>query len=295
MRIATAAYPITWLSSWQEYYEKLERWVDEAAAEGAQFLVFPEYASMEISSLAGEKMAAEMDTALSSVSDAFDRICEAHAKLAKKYGVYILSGSAPVWDQGRYVNRLGIFNPSGDYIFQDKQIMTRFEREEWSVENGNPLNVIETELGRFGVLICYDSEFPKLGRALKDVDVLLVPSCTEAWHGYWRVRIGAMARALENQCVSVMASLISNEPRLNGVDQATGTGGVFGPPDRGFPADGVMAIGEMGKPGWTYCDIDLNAIKEVRKDGVVLNRTHWAEQDVRDLSVPVVTVPTEST
>jgi predicted amidohydrolase len=294
MRIATAAYPITWLNSWDEFEQKLDHWVADAADHGAEFLVFPEYASMELSSLAGEERAAKMETALSSVSDVFDRICETYKNLAKRYGVHILSGSAPVWDDGRYVNRLGVFDPSGAYILQDKQIMTRFEREEWCVEHGNPLNVIETDLGRFGILICYDSEFPKLGRALKDVDVLLVPSCTEAMHGYWRVRIGAMARALENQCVSVMSSLLSNEARFNGVDEATGTGGVFGPPDRGFPADGVMALGEIGTPGWTYCDINLDAIKAVRKDGVVLNRTHWSEQDMRDLSVPVATVSNES-
>lgn len=295
MRIATAAYPITWLTSWQEYEQKLDRWVADAAQNGANFLVFPEYASMELSSLAGEDSAAKMETALASVSDVFQRICDTYAKLSQRYKVHILSGSAPVWDAGRYVNRLGIFDPSGAYILQDKQIMTRFEREDWCVEHGNPLNVVETDLGRFGVLICYDSEFPKLGRALKDVDVLLVPSCTEAMHGYWRVRIGAMARALENQCIAVMASLLSTENRFNGVDAAIGTGGVFGPPDRGFPADGVMALGEIGTPGWTYCDIDLNAIEDVRKDGVVLNRMHWCEQDTRDLSVPVVTVSDEST
>jgi predicted amidohydrolase len=295
MRIATAAYPITWLTSWQEYEQKLDRWVADAAQNGANFLVFPEYASMELSSLAGEESAAKMETALASVSDVFQRICDTYAKLSQRYKVHILSGSAPVWDAGRYVNRLGIFDPSGAYMLQDKQIMTRFEREDWRVEHGNPLNVVETDLGRFGVLICYDSEFPKLGRALKDVDVLLVPSCTEAMHGYWRVRIGAMARALENQCIAVMASLLSTENRFNGVDAAIGTGGVFGPPDRGFPADGVMALGEIGTPGWTYCDIDLNAIEDVRKDGVVLNRMHWCEQDMRDLSVPVVTVSDEFT
>ena len=55
-----------------------------------------------------------------------------------------------------------------------------------------------------------------------------------------------------------------------------------------------MALGEIGSPGWTYCNIDLDAIKEVRKDGVVLNRMHWSEQDIRDLSVPVATVSNES-
>ena len=100
--------------------------------------MFPEFASLELSSLAGEDSAANLESALSSVSDVFDRICESYTKLAKRCGVYILSGSAPVWDDGRYVNRLGVFDPSGAYILQDKQIMTRFEREEWCVEHGNP-------------------------------------------------------------------------------------------------------------------------------------------------------------
>lgn len=107
MRIATAAYPITWLNSWDAYERKLESWVADAADQEAEFLVFPEYASMELSSLAGEDSAAKMETALSTVSDVFDRICETYTKLAKRYGVHILSGSAPVWDDGRYVNRLG--------------------------------------------------------------------------------------------------------------------------------------------------------------------------------------------
>ena len=66
MRIATAAYPITWLHSWSEYEQKLDNWVSDAAEKGAEFLVFPEYASMELSSLAGEVCAAKMETALSS-------------------------------------------------------------------------------------------------------------------------------------------------------------------------------------------------------------------------------------
>ena len=40
MRIATAAYPITWLNSWDEYEQKLDNWVVDAADHGAEFLVF---------------------------------------------------------------------------------------------------------------------------------------------------------------------------------------------------------------------------------------------------------------
>ena len=112
-------------------------------------------------------------------------------------------------------------------------------------------------------------------------------------HGYWRVRIGAMrARWKINVYLSCHRCLAMSPALTEWMRQRERAG--FWPPDRGFPADGVMALGEIGTPGWTYCDIDLDAIKAVRKDGVVLNRTHWSEQDMRDLSVPVATVSNES-
>ena len=165
--------------------------------------------------------------------------------------------------------------------------MTRFEREDWAIAPGGPLKLFDTALGKIGVLICYDSEFPLLGRALHEADLILAPSCTEALSGYWRVRIGAMSRALENQCVTVMASLVGNNEWSKAVDMNTGTGGVFGPPDKGFPATGVLAEGTLNQPGWTYADVDLSAIAEVRADGHVLNRTHWEEQVARVESVTI--------
>ena len=59
-------------------------------------------------------------------------------------------------------------------------------------------------------------------------------------------------------------------------------GGIFGPPDTGFPAHGVLAEGVLNRPGWTVAELDLDAVARVRKDGVVLNRTHWDEQAGRD-------------
>jgi len=108
-----------------------------------------------------------------------------------------------------------------------------------------------------------------------------VPSCTERRPGYWRVRIGAMARALEGQCVTVMASTVGDAPWSEAVDTNTGAGGVFGPPDTGFPETGVLAAGTLDRPGWTVAEVDPAAIAHVRADGVVLNMTHWAEQPAR--------------
>lgn len=285
MKIATAAYPMDMLPDWDAYVHKLGTWVAEAAGQGAQLLVFPEYGAMELATLAGAATAADLEASLHAVSDLVPAADALHADLAARHGVHILAASAPVFDaaiSARPVNRARLFTPGGAMGAQDKQIMTRFEREDWNVVGGGPLQVFDTALGRIGILICYDSEYPLLGHALREAELLLVPSCTEALAGYSRVRIGAMARALEQQCVSIMSSTVGLCDWSEAVDTNSGRGGVFGPPDRGFPATGVLAEGVLDQPGWTYATLDLDAIARVRDDGGVLNRSHWADQSGRD-------------
>jgi predicted amidohydrolase len=285
MKIASAAYPLDAVDTWDAYADKIEAWVAEAAGQGADLLMFPEYAAMELAMLAGRDVATDLEPSLRAVSDRMPEADALHSRLAAQYGVHILGGSAPVYDDvlgQRPVNRAAFFAPGGGKGVVDKQIMTRWERQPMDCVGGGPLKVFDTKLGRIGVLICYDCEFPLLGRALRDVDVLLVPSCTETLAGYWRVRIGAMARALEQQCVSAMSSLVGPAAWCEVCDVNTGTGGVFGPPDRGFPPTGVLAEGVLDVPGWTMAQVDLEKIAQVRADGGVLNRTHWAEQAGRD-------------
>ncbi|WP_335949004.1 carbon-nitrogen hydrolase family protein [Salipiger bermudensis] len=285
MKLAAAAYKMEFLESWEAYAAKLTSWVEDAAGQGADLLVFPEYGAMELATLAGPEVAGDLEASLHAVSERIPQVDALHAELAKIHGVHILAASAPVFDPEigpRPVNRARFFAPSGAMGHQDKQIMTRFEREDWGVVGGGPLHLFDTALGKIGILICYDSEYPLLARAMMEADLILVPSCTEAAHGYNRVRIGAMARALEQQCVTVMASTVGDCDWSEAVDTNCGMGGVFGPPDTGFPADGVLAQGQMNQPGWTYATLDLDAVSRVRKDGVVLNRAHWAEQAGRD-------------
>lgn len=289
MKLAASAYPVTWHTSWDDYRAKIFHWVEDAAKQGAQLCVFPEYAGLEVASIAGPTAAADRLASMTFAADHIDDIAHIHQEAAKAYNIVILSGSAPAYMNNTFVNRAGLFCPNGDVAWQDKQIMTRFEREEWFVDAGGPLRVFDTDLGKIGILICYDSEFPLLGHALRDIDILLVPSCTEAVAGYWRVRIGAMARALENQCVAVMSSLLSDDPRFYGIDEATGAGGVFGPPDLGFPDTGILALGTFAQAGWTIAEITTNHIADVRKNGVVLNRTHWKDQETR--SERATTIP----
>lgn len=282
MKIATAAYPLDVLSSWAQYEDKLAHWVGEAAGQGADLLVFPEYGAMELATLAGPDVASNLEKSLYAVSDRLAEADALHLRLASEFGVHIVAASGPAETSTRPVNRARLITPTGQVGVQDKQIMTRFEEEIWDVVPGNALQVFDTALGKIGILICYDSEFPLLGRALSDCDLICVPSVTETLAGYWRVRIGAMARALENQCITAMSSVVGDGDWSEALGMSFGAGGIFAPPDRGFPETGVLAVGGLNVPGWTYAQASLTQVAEVRLDGIVLNRKHWQGQIGRD-------------
>ncbi|MGR3321078.1 MAG: carbon-nitrogen hydrolase family protein [Pseudooceanicola sp.] len=280
MKVAAAAYPLDWFDAWSGYEEKLSRWVAEAAGAGAELLVFPEYGAMELVSLAGETVAADTRAAMRAVSERMEEANALHRDLAARHGVHILGGSASVEvEESRFVNRAHLHTHGGATAFQDKLIMTLWERDPMRAEGQGPLKLFDTSLGLLAVNICYDGEFPLFARAQAAADLLLVPSTTEREEGYWRVRIGAQARALENQCVAVMSSTVGPYPRLELMETSFGAGGVFGPPDRGFPANGVLAAGAPNRPGWIYAEVDVDTIRAVREGGNVRNRRHWEESE----------------
>lgn len=289
-RIAAAAYPLSRLKDWDEWEAKLTSWIDDAADRGAEILVFPEYGGAEIASFGGAEWGEDHQGAIAAMTARLPEMEERLAAHAKHRNVWILSGSAPVMAGGKLINRAAFIGPGGLAGRPDKLLPTRWEREVPAMKGGDELSVYETPLGVIGVAICYDSEFPLIARALVEAGakIILIPSCTETIAGYWRVRIGAMARALENQCWCVQAPLIGDNAWLEMVETNTGAAGVYGPPDAGFPADGVAALGGLNAPGWVIADCPVEAVDHVRLHGGVANHRDWPEQDERLSRVKVV-------
>lgn len=289
-RLAAAQFPVSEPRGWDEAEAFLSGWVAQAAGTGAKLLVFPEYAAMSLAALFDAVTRADLARQVDALQTLRERYLDLHRRLARAHGVYLLAGSFP-WrlEDGRVVNRAWLLAPDGRADFQDKQIMTRFERESWNISAQAGLKVFDTALGCLAVSICYDSEFPLLARAQAEAgaQLILVPSCTDSLAGYHRVRVGCQARALENQCVVVQAPLVGEAAWSPAVDVNIGTAGVFGPPDRGFPDDGVLAVGEMNRMQWLYAKVDLDAVTRVRREGQVLNDRHWSEQG--PIRLPVVT------
>lgn len=290
MKIAAAAYPVDWHNRWNDFVGKLRVWVRTAAEQKAELLVFPEYAAMEIASLAEETNARDLTRAAGAVNARIGDVDDLHASLAREFGVHICAASAPIRrDDGATANRVRLFAPDGSRGRQDKLVLTPFERDDWKVAPGRGLTLFETALGRIGVLIGYDAGFPLLARALvtAGAEILLVPSCSRTMQGWWRVRIAAMARALEGQCVVAQAVTLSDADWLAAAGRGVGAAGIFVPPDTGLPDDGVVAVGKTDTPGWVYGEVALEALREVRASGGARNVLHWDEQDDRLAQVAV--------
>jgi predicted amidohydrolase len=231
---------------------------------------------MELTSLLADDIRADLDGSLDAVQAYWDAYDALHAALAKRYGVYIVAGSFP---KDRY-NVAPFYGPNGKIGEQYKAIMTRFEREDWIITPRADQHVFDTELGKIGIAICLDSEFPLRVRALTEqgAELILVPSCTETLAGYYRVKVGCQARALENQCYVAQSPLVGDAPWSPATDINTGAAGLYGPPDVGFPDNGIIAMGEMNQPGWVYAEIHPARVGSVRRHGRVQNFQYWDEQ-----------------
>jgi predicted amidohydrolase len=281
VNIAAAQYNISFLATWQDYCTKVTLWVEEAAQQDANILVFPEYASMELASLFEEAIYSSLSKQLEAMQSLHDDYVALYQSLAVQYQCYIQAGTFPVRiESGAYRNRAYLFMPDGRVDYQDKLMMTRFENEQWLIESGTDIKTFDTEYGKIGINICYDSEFPLLARQQVEAGcvLILVPTCTDTVAGYNRVKIGCQARALENQCYVVQSSLVGEAPWSEAVDVNIGLSAIYTPVDRGFPDDGILAIGKLNAVQWVIAEICLEDVETVRQQGQVFNYRDWPLQ-----------------
>lgn len=285
VRLAACQYAITPFTSWEDYEAHLWALCTEAADQGAQLLLLPEYAGMTLAALLPEDQRSDLQRSIAAIQPLLPRWQALSDAIARGLGVHFCPGSAPVRDlDGRYRNRAFLYGPGGFVGYQDKIIMTRFERETWFISAGTDgLRCFETSLGRLGILICYDTEFPMFGRRLAEMgcSLILVPSCTDTEAGHFRVSIGARARALENQLAVLVSATAGMAPWSPAVDENFGRAALYVPADYGMPSNGICAESDMvftDRSQWLYSDIDLDRVERLRRDGQVMLYRDWPEQ-----------------
>jgi predicted amidohydrolase len=274
LKIACSAYPISYHDSFSDWKKHIYEWVKLAVQEKPDVLVFPEYGSMELVSIFPKEIQSDLPKQLIELQTIWSNFQVVFQQLAKEFDVIIVAPSFPVLINDNYINRAIVVSPNGTKSYQDKFFMTPFERFEWGISTSEKvLTVFETEKGNFGIQLCYDGEFSFGSRELckAGADLILIPSCTETLRGASRVHIGARARALENQCYTLVSQTIGEAPWSPAVDLNYGFVGAYSTPDGDFPEDGVYFQSEHNQEGWFFHEFDFTQLQTVRENGAVRN------------------------
>lgn len=270
MKITTSNFSLERVKNPDHFWLRVEKQIQNSR--DSDLVLFPEYFS--ISWVLSRTLQKKFNDNLKKCDETLKEFLSRFKILAKKYSKVLVAGTHPVKIKGKIINRCHVFFPDGKILKQDKINMTRFEDESWGVVGGTrKLTTFKIGGRTFAILICYDSEFSGLSLELakKRVDVLLVPSCTDEIYGYWRVRHCCEARCIENQCFTVVSSIVGADKRYEDINGHYGRACILSPCDHGFPGNGVLAESKGNHEEILTYDLDFKNLDRIRKDGTVLN------------------------
>ncbi len=274
VRVVSVQYQMRPVKSFEEFAQIVEYYVDVAGDYRADFLLFPELFTMQLLSIENKEV--PPDVAIEQMTQYTERVKKLFNDLSVRYNVNIIAGSHPTKKEGGVRNVSYICLRDGSMHEQEKIHPTPDERYWWKIEGGDKVQVIDTDCGPIGVLICYDSEFPELTRHLvnQGIHFLFVPFLTDNRQGYCRVKYCCQARAVENQIYVAMAGNVGDLPRVKNLDIQYAQSCILTPCDFPFARDGIAAD--------TTPNVEMVAIADLRVDTLLEARANGAVRNLRD-------------
>ncbi|HBD19754.1 MAG TPA: hypothetical protein DC063_06545 [Arenimonas sp.] len=272
VRVAVVQYGQRKVAGFDEFAAQVEEHVRVAADYGSDFVLFPELFTLQL--LSAEPRMLSPAEAIERLSEHTPDFTALLVRLATRYRIHVIGGTHPTrTEEGTLRNSCFIATRDGALHRRDKLHITPSEQGSWAVGGGDAADVLVTDAGPIGIMVCYDSEFPELGRHLADQGALMlfVPYCTDVRSGHLRVRYSCQARAVENQVYVVAAGNVGHCPGVANFDIQYAQSGVYTPCDFPFPPEGIAAEASAQVEQMLFADLDLAALLEARRNGTVKN------------------------
>ncbi|WP_203295477.1 carbon-nitrogen hydrolase family protein [Luteirhabdus pelagi] len=254
----------------EDLMHQAEYFIDSVAGYRSDFAVFPEFFNAPLMADFNHLSEAE---AIRELAKYTEEITNRMAQLSISYNINIITGSMPEVVNDTLYNVGYLCRRDGSTERYEKIHVTPDEAKVWGMQNGHELKTFDTDCGKIGILICYDSEFPELSRLLADegMDILFVPFLTDTQNGFSRVKLCAQARAIENECYVAIAGSVGNLPKVHNMDIQYAQSAVFTPCDFSFPNNGVKAEATANAEMILVADVDIDLLRELHNFGAVKN------------------------
>ncbi|HAI17490.1 MAG: carbon-nitrogen hydrolase [Xanthomarina sp.] len=254
----------------EELMQQAEYFIDAVSGYRSDFALFPEFFNAP---LMAENNHLSESEAIRELAKHTESIVQKFSGFAITYNINIITGSMPEVKDDLLYNAGYLCKRDGSIERYEKLHVTPDEAKVWGLQGGTQLKAFDTDCGKIGILICYDSEFPELSRILADegMDILFVPFLTDTQNGYSRVRHCAQARAIENECYVAIAGSVGNLPKVHNMDIQFAQSMVFTPCDFSFPANGIKAEATTNTEMILIADVDIDLLRELNQFGSVRN------------------------
>ncbi|WP_175815328.1 carbon-nitrogen hydrolase family protein [Burkholderia diffusa] len=183
------------------------RLIAEAAGDGAQLVLLPEYFCFM-----GHRDTDKLALAEPYRDGPIQRFL---SEAAHRHGIWVIGGTLPLKapEPDRVLNTTLVFDPTGNEAARyDKIHLFNFEKgdesfdEARTIRAGDTVVTFDAPFGRVGLSVCYDLRFPELYRRMGDCALIVVPSAFTYTTGraHWEMLL--RARAVENQCYVLAAA-----------------------------------------------------------------------------------------
>ena len=254
MKIALIQLDTVWESK-ETNFERAEAFVQRAAGEKCDVIVFPELFStgfsMNIASVAEE---------------GYGKTAMTLSQMARKYGIHLLAGLAmKAPGDGKARNMAVVYNrkglPNATYT---KIYPFSYAGEQDYYEAGTRTVVFELDGMPSSVFICYDLRFPEAFRNVaREVQaIFVIANWASARKAHWELLL--QARAIENQCFVIGVNRTGADG--NGIEYP-GASRIFGP-------SGNLVCAGNETDEYVTGEFDPGEVKEVRARFPFLNDMH---------------------
>jgi predicted amidohydrolase len=276
VRVAAVQYQMRPISSFDEFAQQCEFFIDTASEYRADFLLFPEMITNQLQILV--QMPDSSATARR-LDEFTKRYIELFNKMAMKYDINIIAGSHLTVEADKLYNIAWLFRRDGTLEKQYKLHISPSEMKWWGVSAGDEVRVFDTDRGKIAILIGDDVAFPEVARIAtgKGANLLFIPFNTDIRSGYMRIRSCAAARCIENGMYAILAGPIGNLPFVQGADIHYGEACILTPCDVPFARDGIAEEATPNVETMVLNEVDIEVLRRNRLTGSV--RT-WLDRRV---------------
>ena len=260
--VRAALLQATWTGDKESMIQKHERYVHDAAAEGAKLMLFQEL-------FYGPYFCQVQDTQYYSYTEHIPDgpTTKRMQALAKETGMVLV---VPMYEEdsqttGIYYNTAAVIDADGKFLGKYRKTHIPHVQGFWEKFYFRPGNlgypVFETAVGKVGVYICYARHFPEGARALglNGAEIVLIPAATSRGLSEYLWRVEQVSHALANGYYVGTINRVGIEKEI-GPDDFYGQS-YFVDPRGQF----VGEIGDAHKEELIVRNLDLDCIQEVRQ------------------------------